>query len=770
MRLVKKIKPLLIVLALFALFVSSHVLAGPGGGPIDPIDPLEMTYLESEKIIFKLSRTSAFIEFTKEDSPIGEEVDIEFTIEYNDENNETITIEDIQLTFTFDANSYRIVSANVDPNLGWNGDPIVIDDGEEGRYGFILSDGSISASNSSLTIAHIIITPICQNPSSFAKLEIIPGHTNSFIISGNYNITPDYVYANDLYERNGMVTIANYIAEFDIKDVVQNGYVGDNITVPVYGNINSLYYDGKHTLEYNNTLLEFVSATNTEQYEHFDADATTTAGEIVVIFDNIIDDIPNTLPEINGKMYEVEFKVKCPLINKPFNNPYSLNFKSGTDLNTTNLKVENDCIDNLDELDIVETYDNPGIIDFSSTASIQAIIDEGTHLFKTWLDGNQTITYTIQTKGDFIQGGLEEQIKFNIDHTPHLNYKDDYWNGTEAISFYHDENEEPNSSFKQVSEGEWSQSDGYVGRHTIEYYWEPEADFNPTLDTRIQPTFINTGSYGNTQLPDNEGCVGGSNENEYLDLGEFEGAKVAIGEVFIVDKIEANKSCVAQLIKIRSTFDVEGFSFTVNVDPTHYESFSTSITGVNATLIGNDKVKFTTDGTFSGISGDENYDYIGYINYECASIGGGPESFETTVDLNADFFMKDADGNELYVYNRDGDVTLDCEVNTCGNVQKTSINDNDDSDVGLPQTFGLHQNYPNPFNPITTISFDLPKQSDWNITIYNIKGQFVRDFVGNSTAGIVSVEWDASNVSSGIYLYKLNAGGFVDTKKMILLK
>jgi hypothetical protein len=93
----------------------------------------------------------------------------------------------------------------------------------------------------------------------------------------------------------------------------------------------------------------------------------------------------------------------------------------------------------------------------------------------------------------------------------------------------------------------------------------------------------------------------------------------------------------------------------------------------------------------------------------------------------------------------------------------------------LPSTFGLMQNYPNPFNPSTKISLNLPAASDWTIQVYNIAGQLVRDYTGNSEAGVVIVEWDGTDMSnaqvaSGIYFYKATANNFSATKKMVLMK
>jgi hypothetical protein len=89
----------------------------------------------------------------------------------------------------------------------------------------------------------------------------------------------------------------------------------------------------------------------------------------------------------------------------------------------------------------------------------------------------------------------------------------------------------------------------------------------------------------------------------------------------------------------------------------------------------------------------------------------------------------------------------------------------------IPREFDLYQNYPNPFNPSTTIEFDLPKTSEVTLKIFNILGEEVATLVSNRlSAGSYSYEWDASNLASGVYLYKLQAGDYVEKRKMILLK
>ena len=89
----------------------------------------------------------------------------------------------------------------------------------------------------------------------------------------------------------------------------------------------------------------------------------------------------------------------------------------------------------------------------------------------------------------------------------------------------------------------------------------------------------------------------------------------------------------------------------------------------------------------------------------------------------------------------------------------------------LPNDFALEQNYPNPFNPTTTIKFNLPEQSNVRIDVFNTLGQQVKSLVnGEVSAGEHSVKFDASALSSSVYLYRMQAGDFNEIKKMILTK
>jgi hypothetical protein len=98
---------------------------------------------------------------------------------------------------------------------------------------------------------------------------------------------------------------------------------------------------------------------------------------------------------------------------------------------------------------------------------------------------------------------------------------------------------------------------------------------------------------------------------------------------------------------------------------------------------------------------------------------------------------------------------------TVTGVEKTSA---------IPKEFALLQNYPNPFNPSTIIGYSLPKNANVSLRIFNTLGQEVALLLNEQRSpGYYQVQWNA-NVPSGIYFYRLQAGEFVEMKKMILLR
>lgn len=98
------------------------------------------------------------------------------------------------------------------------------------------------------------------------------------------------------------------------------------------------------------------------------------------------------------------------------------------------------------------------------------------------------------------------------------------------------------------------------------------------------------------------------------------------------------------------------------------------------------------------------------------------------------------------------------------------------NNIPMPTTYKLYNNYPNPFNPSTNISFDIPQSGNVTLSVYNALGQLVKTLISEElSSGRHNFVWDGTDdannvVASGIYLYKLTAGSFNRTMRMVLLK
>jgi hypothetical protein len=130
-------------------------------------------------------------------------------------------------------------------------------------------------------------------------------------------------------------------------------------------------------------------------------------------------------------------------------------------------------------------------------------------------------------------------------------------------------------------------------------------------------------------------------------------------------------------------------------------------------------------------------------------------------------------GRELYLY-----------ITTAGSTEPIFVNDylilsKDDEQLrkffaeqpALPTKYALHQNYPNPFNPTTTIQFDLVEPQHVVLKVYNPLGQEVKELVNDDyDAGSYNIRFDASQLSSGVYFYRIVAGKYVEAKRFVLVK
>jgi len=134
--------------------------------------------------------------------------------------------------------------------------------------------------------------------------------------------------------------------------------------------------------------------------------------------------------------------------------------------------------------------------------------------------------------------------------------------------------------------------------------------------------------------------------------------------------------------------------------------------------------------------------------------------------------ITDHDGNEK-VYDLEAlqQLGLHQQMAVVNNITTST-----DNEIVAPEVFTLHQNYPNPFNPETSISYDLPEDSFVSVSVYDMRGTLIKTLVNDvQSSGYKTLKWNGTNdkgqkVSAGLYLYRIEAEGFTDTKKMALIK
>jgi hypothetical protein len=197
------------------------------------------------------------------------------------------------------------------------------------------------------------------------------------------------------------------------------------------------------------------------------------------------------------------------------------------------------------------------------------------------------------------------------------------------------------------------------------------------------------------------------------------------------------------------------------VDPNPTEFYSPNVSGSQRQPNGNTLICSGTWGRFFEVKNDGELVWL-YVNPVIAT---GPMYYENPIPGTQNWTFR------VYRYAPDypGFEGRDLTPGDPIELYPVSIEETN-SDV-FPKKFELLQNYPNPFNPTTKIEYSLPTDVFVNLTIYNTLGKTLTTLVNeHKHTGSYKVVFDASNLSSGVFFYKLTAGDYVDIKKMVVIK
>ena len=162
--------------------------------------------------------------------------------------------------------------------------------------------------------------------------------------------------------------------------------------------------------------------------------------------------------------------------------------------------------------------------------------------------------------------------------------------------------------------------------------------------------------------------------------------------------------------------------------------------------------------------GDTILGAVAYEEYTAVPVMGAYEEvigYDVGEQVHLELYNSDEDlyyfldGQELATWN-------DLGIHSVGPMTMTPV---------IPEGYKMHSAYPNPFNPVATIQFDLPENTFTELTVYDMSGRIIETLIsGNLKAGYHNIEWNASSKASGMYFLKLQAGNFIETQKITLLK
>ena len=198
----------------------------------------------------------------------------------------------------------------------------------------------------------------------------------------------------------------------------------------------------------------------------------------------------------------------------------------------------------------------------------------------------------------------------------------------------------------------------------------------------------------------------------------------------------------------------------------------------------------TSNGVYLSTNGGSSWTAAGLTNHYVSSLAvSGINLFAITYmteNYPGEIFLSTNNGTNWSKENLDFDTVLQVNsllisdnyifAGTSGeSVWRRPFSDliaqNENNNSNVPDKFSLSQNYPNPFNPITNIKYQIPKSSNVELAVFDITGKEVETLVNeNKNAGSYEVNYNASKLVSGIYVYRLTAGDYREIKKMALIK
>ena len=310
---------------------------------------------------------------------------------------------------------------------------------------------------------------------------------------------------------------------------------------------------------------------------------------------------------------------------------------------------------------------------------------------------------------------------------------------------------------------------------TGDYWGDPEGDFDDIMNSVLSTadTLEYTGIIQRYQW--SNGCLGGQSALEAIVLPSEAHAWHQTWNSAINTPLE-HWNFLKQFSKDKMGPILDSLTLPASetLDNDYYVNGETTPIGILA--IDNYSVASMTI-SFSGFINVEGFDItLTFDTNERLLYGDVGAVFDANIPTDnyetVQVSILDHDGNEkVYEFEDLEEHGLYQQMAVVNNITTST-----DDDMLSPQTYALHQNYPNPFNPETSISYDLASEGLVSIKIHDLRGTLIKTLVNDvQPSGYKTIKWDGTNdrgqkVSAGLYLYRIDAEGFTDTKKMALLK
>ncbi|MCP4705331.1 MAG: T9SS type A sorting domain-containing protein [candidate division Zixibacteria bacterium] len=785
----------------------------------------------NDEVDFEIGSGIVYIKGTAAPVSATDIVEIPFTMDFQEGMDPTGNIEEIFVKIEYNPDSLYFVTAR--PSSDWNisdpNDYEILVDSTNPPFGIIQFSIEPTSqvypldplNSAPITLAYFDFEAKCQSQVNPNNLDLALFNDGGELVSESYVIANSLKYRPlDDYVTNGTITTKDYFVDFRVKNSSFRGSLGNQISVPITGWSNAPIDGFSLSIQYDQTKLSYAGIENYDTFfeDGFYSDAEYTMPATGANPANIClrtGDGPDALLHDQQFGYEI-FYVIFDVVGEWDNTYTTVGFVPyGSDENFfVRIGQENEGY--CDELSqsivndgsVYLLYNLIAIDDYLAGFESR-LLDAENMIWDTPMEAFQTVPMTLKLCNNFNAGPYSWQqndaITAVVDppdiltrpYTGFLDQNDDFGAmfscasdefsfDTLAIYQYyntsitHDENAMPISACGHPAEGgvdlvnlNFILNDADITGFTNEEY---ALDFAPFVLTTGHTTEVKASDYQKTvSLTDG------------LDTSATP-FKVATGE-FSSDFKSVTTWEVSQEYYLQSSFDLQSFSITVAVDGYHF---------VNTVTVDGDKMDYSIAPDYRSVTFTSKAAWIPGVNadrYQFAVIDydrtvpiiaehAGPGNitcywryYNSTIAFN-DVEMNGPDSKQPFLFTAPSNIRRQqwvCYENPIVNPDPLP-RDLKSTHASIPEEYMLYQNYPNPFNPDTKFAYDLPEASYVRIEIFNILGQHITTIVDETKpAGSYEVYWNATDdngqkVSSGIYLYIMQAGNYSRSAKMTLMK